>query len=268
MNILKSILPATLLAISLSSCEKVIDIDLNSQNPQLVIEANFSNADSICTVQLSKTVNFSDSNTFPTVSNAVVILSDNLGHRDTLDEVNGAGLYGTNRIAGIPGLSYTLEVQAEGKIYIANNTMPQAVALDSVYTEESLFGGPDADRLSLVPVYTDPAGQGNNYKFVVYKNGNRKKGIFITDDAFTDGQANAQPLFGGEFKLNTGDIATVELQCIDAGTYLYYYSLLQVSSNGGPSGSAAPANPVSNFSGGCLGYFNAHTSSSYTITIP
>jgi len=46
----------------------------------------------------------------------------------------------------------------------------------------------------------------------------------------------------------------IELHSIDPGVYKYWYSLDQGADGGS---SASPANPVSNISGGALGYFSA-----------
>jgi hypothetical protein len=56
------------------------------------------------------------------------------------------------------------------------------------------------------------------------------------------------------------------MRCIDKGAYDYFYSLDQITSTNGNS--ATPANPVSNISGGALGYFSAHTVRKATAVIP
>ena len=59
-------------------------------------------------------------------------------------------------------------------------------------------------------------------------------------------------------KLAAGDSLRVEMQNIDPGVYEYFRTLnLILSSN--PVVTTTPANPKSNFSGGALGYFSAHS---------
>lgn len=61
MNNYKIIILASLL---FASCEKEIDLDLNSSSPQIVIEGNISDAPGPYIVKLSKTVNYSELNNY------------------------------------------------------------------------------------------------------------------------------------------------------------------------------------------------------------
>ena len=116
-----------------SSCEKVVSIDLNEANPQIVIEGNITDTKGQNTVLLSKTGNyFQPSLYFPPVANAVVVISDNLGNIDTL-KTNSAGVYQSSKISGVAGRTYFLKVIAEGKEYDATSTMQQKVTIDSLY---------------------------------------------------------------------------------------------------------------------------------------
>jgi hypothetical protein len=48
------------------------------------------------------------------------------------------------------------------------------------------------------------------------------------------------------------------MRCIDGPVYDYFFSLNSIQGNG-PGGGTTPTNPVSNISGGALGYFSAFT---------
>ena len=106
---------AGLILLYLSSCTQVIDVDINSADPQTVIEANLNTTGEPATVKLTQSINFDESNFFPAVSNALVVISDNLGQRDTLLE-SSAGLYTSSQIQGQSGRTYTLEVLAAGNL--------------------------------------------------------------------------------------------------------------------------------------------------------
>ena len=73
-----------LIGIVISSCTKVINVDLNSASPQIVVQANLPNQSAGDTVQLNQTVNFSDLNSFPAITGALVTINDNAGNSDTL----------------------------------------------------------------------------------------------------------------------------------------------------------------------------------------
>ncbi len=57
-------------------CKKVIQIDLNSAAPRIVIEGNITDAPGPYQVWLSTTVNFSASNSYPPISGATVQITD------------------------------------------------------------------------------------------------------------------------------------------------------------------------------------------------
>lgn len=252
------LLYTSLLLLAMSSCQKVIQIDLNSEDPKYVIEGNISDAAGPAVVKISRSVNFDQTNNFPTVNNAQVVLSDNAGQRDTLLQT-APGEYQATTIQGVPGRTYSLSVNVDGKQFTSSSTMPYPTKLDTIDVLNFGFGGPD--QKALIPVYKDSAGIVNYYRFVVYKNTERQDDIHINDDQFADGLVAQQPLFGrAEYK--SGDEVTIAMQGIDYGAYLYFYSLLQNTSGG-----ATPANPVSNIQGGALGYFSAHCISAKTIII-
>jgi hypothetical protein len=249
-----------LLAIALlASCQQVIDIELNSKDAAIVIEANVTDQPGPYTVLISKSVNFSDPNTFPGVSGASVVISDDAGNTETLVETS-AGVYVAATLQGVPGRTYTIHVTADGKTYTAQSTMPNAITLDSLVVEAS--GGFGGSQYYIIPQWQDPLGTGNRYRCIEYVN-NERVGAFLYDDGFSDGLVNGQPLLNFETELVSGDTVRVEFQCLDAANYLYFYSMDQTANNN----TAAPANPETNFDNNALGYFNAHTVSVRTVVI-
>lgn len=250
----------TLLIISASfiSCEKVIDVDLNSDDPKVVIEGTFTAGETTHNVLITRTMNFDESGSYPTVDNAVVSVTDNLGNTQVLTFV-GNGNYQTTGYPVIEGRTYTLTVVAEGKTYTAQTTAPVLVPIDNLFVLSFEFG---ADTInSLIPMRMDPAGVKNFYQFNLFRNSKRLEGIYLQDDAFTDGIQIQQPIFddGGEYE--SGDTAFVEMFTIDEPVYNYFFALLQ-------NQTATPANPTSNFSGGCLGYFSARSKDTASVIIP
>ncbi len=246
----------------LSSCTKVIDVDLNSKEPQIVIEGKIDNRATIDTVLITNTVNFSESNSFPAVSGATVSITDDLGATEVLTEVI-PGKYIIKSMQGVPGRKYILSVFVNNKTYKAESTMPMPVNMDSLIVQKNAgFGG---DAIQILPVFLDPAGKVNFYRFKEYINGKRVDANFLYNDRLRDGLPNARALrsFGVDDEIKIGDKIWVEMYCIDEANYKYFYSLNQ-NTNGQ---TAAPANPVTNWSNGALGYFSAHTLQVKTVTI-
>jgi Domain of unknown function (DUF4249) len=260
---MKKILALSAISIGLlfGSCQKVIEIDLNSKEPLIVIEGNISDQPGPYMITITNSVNFSDDNSFPAVSGAMVAVSDDLGNSETLTETS-PGIYQTNSFQGLAGHTYYLNVTANGKSYTAESTMPNLVSLDSLVLESGANIGGAVNYV--IPLWLDPLGMGNYYRCIEYINGVRVSGSFLYDDAFSDGLVNGQPLLDFSTEILSGDTVDVELQCIDKATYLYFYSMSQTANNQ----TAAPANPVTNISNGALGYFNAYSVTRRTVIVP
>lgn len=245
---------------SLSSCEKVIDLDLRQTDTRLVIEGTVTDQPGPYTVRVSQTAHFDAAGTGQPLDQALVIIRDNAGQRDTLRPV-GNGLYQTRRLVGTPGRTYTLAVTVNGRSYTATSTMPQPVAIDELTYEDA---GPG--QKAVVAHYTDPAGTVNQYRFVLWVGEKRQSAIFVDNDRLRNGIATRFALFAPGADLDdieTGDVVRVELLGIDAALYDYFKSLADLL--GGQS--ATPANPNSNLSGGAVGYFSAQTVSTQTLTV-
>ncbi len=253
--------------LSLASCEKEIDLDLNKSNTKYVIEAELPQNE-VATVILIKTVNFTESNNFPTVNGAIVTLSDDKGNTEQLKETAN-GIYKSEKTKGSVGTAYTLTVKSDGNTFTAKSVMPKQVKLNGLRYEKSSFAPPGdtvKGRQIVFPVYLDPQELGNNYRFKQSKNGVLDKNILVTNDNLGNGKPNQKPLFSVGFDIFKGDKVTVEMQSIDAAVYNYLYTLSSISGNG-PGGGTAPSNPISNFSGGALGYFSAYSKDIFTVEI-
>jgi hypothetical protein len=263
---MKKIAIIILTAFSFMSCEKEIDLDLNTANPKIVIEGKVAQNE-LATVKITKTVNFSDANNFPAVKAAEVTITDNLGVSETLKETTN-GIYMASKIKGEVGKTYTMTVKAEAKTYTAKSTMPTPIKFDGLRSELSSFAPPGAEVTNYIiyPQFIDPNEVGNNYRFIQSNKEKTDKSLFVANDAIGNGQPNQRPLFSQDFEVKKGDVVTVEMQCLDRSVYDYFYSLFSIGNNG-PGGGATPTNPVSNISGGALGYFSAYTSQKQTIEI-
>ncbi len=253
------------LLIFFSSCEKVIDIKLKEADKKIVIEGTVSyNSGEFPEVRISETKNFEDSNGFNGISGATVTIQVNDGMVYQLAETT-KGIYQKAGFYGALGNTYHLTVLLNGNTYTAVSTMPsEVVSLDSLWAESLAFGG-NSD-ITIYPKYTDPPGLGNSYRLVQYKNDTLVKHVFVQNDELSDGLTITRPMINPDSDLKEGDFVRVELQCIDANVYKYWYSLDQSAT--GSNQSAAPANPVTNIEGGALGYFSAYSSSYNSMIIP
>jgi hypothetical protein len=263
-SISRLVIPLLALLLASTGCEKVVNLDLKTSASQLVIEGNLVDDNRPCQVSLSTSANYTEPNTFAPVTGATVTLADNAGSTETLREA-APGQYTGATIKGVSGRTYTLRVETGGTSYVALSTLPAPVVpFEKLSTQLSVIG---TDNIQAVVDYTDPAGLGNSYLFRQYRNGRLNNTIFLQNDQFTDGKHITQTLrtFSNSStdpnnlnKLVPGDSLQVEMQNIDPNVYEYFRTFNQIIATGAAP-STTPANPKSNFSGGALGYFSAHS---------
>lgn len=246
--------------IALSSCEKVIEPDLNDAGPQLVIEGEISDQPQNSTVKISRSTSFYSTGGFNGVTNATVTISDDAGNSGNLPMIT-PGVYTSPSLTGVPGRTYFLNVNCDGKTYTAACKMPRAVVMDTLLQITQIAN--DNTRRFLIPVYAEPGSETNFYRIKVYANGDPVNSIFVRNDRLTNGTLVTQPVGPFFLELVPDDTATVVLYGIDKKVYDYFNGLNQALDGN----SAAPANPVSTISGGCLGYFSAHSKTERKIRI-
>lgn len=241
------------------ACKKIINVDLNNTPSQVVIEGFITNQN-FGYVNITKSVQFSSSNTFPTVSGAMVTVTDNLNNSFSLKE-SAPGNYSNSSLIGVSGRTYNLSVMVDGKNYTATSTMPQQVNLDTLLLEKIPFG---SKSITIVkPLYTDPKGFGNNYNFIETINKTVNPKIYVWDDRYNDGGTSTRPLIEADSSIVSNDTLKIEMRCIDKNIYGYFISLADLQQN-----ASTPANPPSNIIGGCLGYFSAYTTQTKKVAIP
>jgi hypothetical protein len=258
-------------ACCLMSCQEVVSINLNQNSLNIVIEGVVQDHPGPYSVLLSMTGDyFTPSLYFPPVSNALIIMSDEMGHRDTLKEVAN-GTYQTSTVQGVPGKSYQLSVVVQGKEYDATSSMPQKVFIDSLYDVPRQ--GFDGDKgYDIYVVFRDPPELGNYYRV------NAKSSALIPADSIdgrryrlytdklTNGNEMAVRIRAGR-NVNPGDTITIDLLSIDKATYDYFHTLSDILTSDQSPTSLAPANPTTNISGSALGYFAAYAVDSKQIVV-
>jgi Domain of unknown function (DUF4249) len=263
----KNILIAIIGLATFCSCEKVINIDLKNAEPKIVIEAVVDNSGRPATVKITKSVSFSNSTAAPTISGAVVKITDNAGVSYNFLETT-PGNYVNNNLKGEVGKTYNLTVLNSGITYLGKSTIPRQVFIDTVYQETITIpsntpGAADTKGKAATLVFTDIIGFGDNVQVVQTINTKVDNTLLIADDQFTDGGSLPYQLYyNSNTKVKTGDSIKVELRCIDKSVYRYLNGIQEIK-----GGNTVPANPENNITGGCLGFFSAHTSETKTLII-
>jgi len=244
----------------LSSCEELINIDLNSADPKIVIEGTVTDQPGPYRVTITKTTDYYNPGTYPTVIGAEVTITDDLGFSEELQEIEN-GVYQTINLQGVSDKIYTLTVIAEGQTYSAVSSMPQPTEIDSLYYEKG-EGGPrqkDKEGYNLIVVFRDEPGVEDFKRIKVFRNGILQSGYFLYNGRLSDGNVIEYNRIRTDFEL--GDFVSIELLSIDKATYEYYSTLGNAAASASVSKiqTKIPANPNSNLTGDALGYFGAFT---------
>ena len=269
MKIRYSFILLSLLPFFLSNCEEVMeDFSVQNSDPQLVIEAQCSSQNDSVYVYISKTADYMNPLTYPTVSDAQVLLS----FADTsisIPEIQ-PGTYAAHYDFPL-NTNYIIEVQVDGITYTAESFMSSVVPIDS--TQTSIF--PYSPYMARYPgelfyeitmFFKEPANSKNFYRIKTWKNDtllNNSSDIIIFNDKLINGENYELLLRGYTFEVD--DTVKFEFMSIDEASYEYYNTLIEAMSSTGNF--SVPDNPKSNFTPTVLGYFMAYSSDITTIII-
>ncbi|MDR1883872.1 MAG: DUF4249 domain-containing protein [Prevotella sp.] len=262
MKIIYRLIPVAAFFILIASCEKIVDLDLRSAEPKIVIDASITEG-LPCVVYLTKSQAFNDNGFFKTVSGAKIVLTDEDGNTETLNETNTMpGLY-MSHMSGMANRKYHIRITAEGNTYEAGVVIPDAIPVEETYIYEIKAG--EGSWYSPSFVFHDPADEENYYYTILYVNGKAMKSIYLDDDKFRNGLKIHRILFfdredNNNRDLQTGDLIRIELQSLDKGMYTFYKSLFSIAADGG-------TNPLTNFTGDALGCFKGYNTSFAEFTI-
>jgi len=172
-----------------SACEDVVDLDVPRGETRLVVDGTVFHGQPLQRVILSTTSPFFEDGQTPRVADAIVVIENDLGVRDTLPEVE-TGLYILEKQGEI-GRSYKLEIMLpDGKKYGSTYQTLTAVApIDSIfYEEEDAPFSDNETNFSVKFSFTDPEGVDNFYRWNYYINGEYfNEELTFTDDQFFAG---------------------------------------------------------------------------------
>lgn len=246
------------LLVIFSSCEKVVDLELDKAPQALVIEAILHDSVGDNYVIISKSKPFNENTGgFETVSGATVVIADNLGNSYVLNEMK-SGFYNSPTLQGIVGRTYTLSVNAAGKSVTAQSTMPPKINLDSLSHEkiDNPFKDPnDPDYYRIFMHFYDTPNFTNYYRFKAFSRTVKQQGALVLSDDLINGSTVTYPIFRSKFEAS--DTVVVQLLSIDEENFRYFNAL--VASQGGE----VPGNPETNLKGAenVVGFFAAYAKS-------
>lgn len=260
--------------VSLTSCEEVVKVDLDTIAPKLVIDASIDwekgTTGNQQMVKLSTTTGFY-SNVIPSVSGAVVFITNSANiNFNFIEEVPNTGEYICDDFAPVIGENYTLIVNYAGQTYSATEKMIAVPDIASTsQRDDAGFNGSDIE----VKFYFQDNGLADNAymsKFVTA--GNAFPEFQVFDDRFQQGNQ----MFGlySSSDLEPADTIDYTLYGISKPYYNYMNILLSLTgSNGGSPFQTPPATVRGNIvnqtneDNYCLGYFRLCEVSKMQYTI-
>ncbi|MCG9970239.1 DUF4249 domain-containing protein [Christiangramia crocea] len=217
--------------ILLTSCEDIVEVDLEKSNPRLVIEASIiwekGTTGANQNIRISETTAFYEEETEGIEDAQVTITSDD-GEMFTFIHVEN-GIYANNQFKPELNMGYNLQVVHNNEIYTASESLIPVTDID--YVEQAETGGFSGEDIEVKAYYTDPADEENYYLFK-FRNGNLSLEFY--EDEFTNGNQ----IFGyySTEDIEPGDLIEIELQGISKSYYEYLFILRsQIGTNeGGP----------------------------------
>ncbi|MFT5145969.1 MAG: hypothetical protein ACI9H1_000686 [Polaribacter sp.] len=270
---MKKIYIYTILTVLLfSNCEKVVDIDVPTIEPKLIIDASFevlfneSPVKANVVVKLKLSTDYFD-DTIPTVSDAIVFLTNTADNAViNFSDVNLNGNF-TPIINFIPkdAIAYELTVIYKNEIYKGNATKVKSTKIDSaIQGDETLFSGKE---IEVKVAFKDNVDNENYYLF------NFTNNLFLPlEDRFFNGTNYNFSFFYQEEEIEVPTNVTVTMSGITKDYFTYFRILQNQSgtSGGGPFQSVPSSllgNVIntSNEANFPLGYF--HISETDTINL-
>ena len=251
-----------LIAILLNSCENVIQVDLNTAPPKLVIEASInwlkgSNGNEQ-KIKLSTTTDYYNKTT-PKISGATIFIKNSVNVQFNFVEKPKTGEYiCTNFVPKINEV-YELTVISEGQTYKATETLKSVPTITKiVQNNQSGFTG---NKFEIKAFFNDPSNEDNYYLYRYIDSGKLISNYFVDEDTFFNG--NEFFSISQNSDLKAGDKLEISHFGISKAYFNYMNILINIAgtSNGSPFQSP-PATirgniiNTTNFDNYPLGYFS------------
>jgi hypothetical protein len=266
-----------ILLVLFSSCQEEVVLDLNELEPIPVIEAIWTNNNTVNQVKITLSKEYYQEGENEVVENADVIIrnKDSGAAVPFFYSPSNKKYLPTNGARGIIGQKYDLSVRIGDKEYVSQGTILEPPVLDSVvveFKEERLF----REEGYYLTVYGKiPFTENNNYRLRIIENDTLRNSRFdylLFDDSFgTSILDDGFELSGFTFKPN--DKVRLELFRLNQSAFDYLNQLVNLLFNDGGLFSPPPQNPVSNITevdgrGPVLGYFMTSPLLFETVQIP
>ncbi len=251
-----------LFTILLSGCEDVINVDLNTAAPKLVIDASIQwrkgTLGNEQKVKLTTTTGFYDT-VIPTVSGAVVFITNSDNTTFSFIETPNTGEYFCTDFIPEINETYVLTVVLNGQTYHATETLKSVSELTTITQNDE--GGFTGTEIEIKSFFNDP-GDADNYYLFQFKSSHAAIPVFdVFEDKFIQGNESFGLYINED--IASGDNLDITVYGISKRYFDYMRKIITVAggSSGGPF-STPPATVRGNIINStnsnnfALGYFN------------
>jgi hypothetical protein len=216
--------------ILISSCETVVDIDLNTMEPKLVIDAAIKwqkgSVGNVQTIKLSTTSSYYDTQ-IPTVSGATIFITDASNNVFNFVESNVAGSYVCSNFTPVLNRNYTLTVNSNGSTYTATETLIPVPQINRI--EQINNTGFSGDATEIKSYYTDN-GATQDYYLSKFKPSYTAIPIYFAQEDISFQGNQIFSLYRSN-KLKPGQNFEVTLSGISKQYYNYIRILISIAGN-------------------------------------
>ncbi len=247
-----------LIIASFISCEDVIDVDLQTEEPRLTVEASLDwekgTSGNNQTIKLSTSSEYFDKDRNNAVTNATVIVTNTDTNEEFIFSNQNDGNYTINNFVPIVNNTYTLQIIYNGETYEAMEKLIPVVDIKDV--RQSTEKGFDDEALEVNIVFDDPEDEDNFYLFKYKEEGDLLYELEDIDDEFVNGNEvswwyEKEDEDEDEENFIAGDRVFVEMYGISEGYFNYIRTLIEQSEGVGLFGSI----PVA-LKGNCINVTN------------
>lgn len=262
------------LGLFLISCEEVIDVDLDTAEPRLVIDASIDwvkdTSGNQQKIKLSTTTAYYSAE-FPTVSGANITVTNSSNTVFDFVETPGTGEYICNNFVPVIGETYTLTILLNGETYKATETLMNVPKIEDNILQNN-EGGMAGDEVEITYYYQDSDASIVNYYLYSQKNPYIAFTQYQVEDD-DESQGGLTPVYYSNEDLKPGDVINLKLYGISKRYYDYFRKILNASGNDDSPFSTTPTavrgniNNQTNSANFPYGYFRLSEVSTKDYTI-
>lgn len=243
MKYIKLYITLVIISLSISSCEDVVDVDLDTAPPKLVIDASIKwekgTTGEVQKINLTTTTDFYSSSVPPATGATVTVTNTSLSTPVTFQFVeNGqTGEYVCSNFNPIINNEYSLTIIYKGVTYTSKSKLMPTPIIAS--TEQSVKPGIEGKDVYEIKFYWQDNGDEDNFYLVGAKNTNivyPEYGV-LSDEFY---QGNSMFAFYRDDELEKGDKIQFSLQGITEQYNNYMNKLLNIAGTDGGNPFATP----------------------------